>query len=146
MPRVNGADSCSAETNTLRRTEWYTQSLVRQDVSERPRSFCFHGSGADGKARRRKAGEQAVCARLWRTDACAQGVRAQRAGATPLPEGGQRQGAARARSVKSHCSLPTLPRRLVSVRTRCARPAVSALLHCSSPPCHVISASREWLH
>ena len=88
MPRVNGADSCSAETNTLRRTEWHAQSLVRQDVSERPRSFCFHGSGADGRARRRKTEKQAVCARLWRADACAQGVRAQRAGATPLPEGG----------------------------------------------------------
>ena len=121
VPRVNGAASCSAETNTLRRTEWYAQSLVLQDVSERPRSFCFHGSGTDGRARRRKTGRQAVCARLWRADACAQGMRAQRAGATPPPEGGKKPGAARVHSVKSHCGLQALPRRLLSMRTSCAR-------------------------
>ena len=88
MPRVNGAASCSAETNTLERTECCAQSLVLQDVSERPRSFCFHGSDADGRARRRKTDKQAVCARVWRAGACAQGVRALRAGATPRPEGG----------------------------------------------------------
>ena len=34
----------------------------------------LHGSGADGRARRRRAGKLAVCACLWRADACAQGV------------------------------------------------------------------------
>jgi len=33
-----------------------------------------HGSGVDGKERRRKTGKRAVCACLWRADACAQGV------------------------------------------------------------------------
>ena len=33
----------------------------------------LHGSGVDGRARRRKAGKRAVCVCLWRADACAQG-------------------------------------------------------------------------
>jgi len=34
----------------------------------------LNGSGADSRAWRRKTGKQAVCAHLWRADACAQGV------------------------------------------------------------------------
>ena len=46
----------------------------------------LHDSGADGRARRRRAG----CACLWRADACVQGVPVARkwACATPLPQGG----------------------------------------------------------
>jgi len=40
----------------------------------------IHGSGADDRARQRKTGKWAVCACLWRSDACAQGV--------PLPQCG----------------------------------------------------------
>jgi len=34
----------------------------------------LNDSGADGRAWRRKTGKQAVCAHLWRADACAPGV------------------------------------------------------------------------
>jgi len=47
--------------------------------------------------------------------------RAQRAGATPLPEGGTKQVPARVDSMTSQCDLPALPRRLLSMLTRCAR-------------------------
>jgi len=46
---------------------------------------------------------------------------AQRAGATPLPEGGTKQVPARVDSMTSQCDLPALPRRLLSMLTRCAR-------------------------
>ena len=42
MPRVKW-DGFVLSSNTLERTECCAQSLVCQDVSERPRSFCFWG-------------------------------------------------------------------------------------------------------
>ena len=68
MPRVNEAASCSAETNTLRRTECCAQSLVRQDVSERG-IFVLSARGAAAdeaggsavKGSTVAAVEQAVC-------------------------------------------------------------------------------------
>ena len=130
----------------------------------------LHGSGADGRARQRRAGNLVVCACLWRADACAQGVpmartacvryvsssgqakarssaRGQRGVMTEHDDAkqtsgqcagrvcgahsvralrlflraGPKQGAARVDSVTSPCVLPALPRRRLSMLTRCAR-------------------------
>jgi len=80
----------------------------------------LYGSGGDGRARRHRGGKRAVCACLWRADACAQGVPVARtAGVRYASYSGQR--AARVDSVTSQCALPALPRRRLSMLTRCAR-------------------------
>ena len=47
----------------------------------------MNGSGADGRAWRRQTGKQAVCAHLWRADACAQGVPGARTAGGPYVYG-----------------------------------------------------------
>jgi len=47
----------------------------------------LNDSGADGRAWRRKTGKQAVCAPLWRADACAQGVPVARTAGGPYVYG-----------------------------------------------------------
>jgi len=50
----------------------------------------MHGSGVDGRSRRRNAGRQAVCACLWRADACAQCVPVARTACVRYASCGQR--------------------------------------------------------
>ena len=86
----------------------------------------LHGSGADGRARRRRPGKRAVCACLWRADACAQGVPVVRGvhsvhALRLVLRAGPKQGAVRVDSVTSQCVLLALPRWRLSTLTRCAR-------------------------
>ena len=77
--------------------------MVEYDDAKHASGQCACACGALTRVRR-------AC--LWR---------AQRACATPLPQAGPEQGAAHVDSVTSHSVLPALPRRRLSMPTKCAR-------------------------
>ena len=77
--------------------------MAGHDNAEQASVQCARACGALTRVRR-------VC--LWR---------ARRACAPPRPQGGVKAENARVDSVTSQCVLPALPRRRLSMMTRCAR-------------------------